>query len=76
MELYFKTREEWRKWLDENHNIVQGVWLVYYKKMSGKPRIPYNEAVEEALSFGWIDGKIKRVNDIVSLNKKYNSCPH
>lgn len=76
MELYFRKREEWRKWLDENHNIVKGVWLVYYKKMSGKPRIPYNEAVEEALCFGWIDGKIKRVNDIVSLNKQYNSCPH
>lgn len=63
MELYVKTREEWRKWLDENHTIVKGVWLVYYKKSSGKPRIPYNEAVEEALCYGWIDGKIKRVND-------------
>jgi uncharacterized protein YdeI (YjbR/CyaY-like superfamily) len=63
MELYFKTRGEWRKWLEENHSIVKGVWLVYYKKISGKPRIPYNDAVEEALCFGWIDGKIRRVND-------------
>jgi uncharacterized protein YdeI (YjbR/CyaY-like superfamily) len=63
MELYFKTRGEWRKWLDENHSKVNGVWLVYYKKNSGKPRIPYNDAVEEALCFGWIDGKIRRVND-------------
>jgi uncharacterized protein YdeI (YjbR/CyaY-like superfamily) len=63
MELYFQTRGEWRKWLEENHSIVKGVWLVYYKKISGKPRIPYNDAVEEALCFGWIDGKIKRVND-------------
>jgi uncharacterized protein YdeI (YjbR/CyaY-like superfamily) len=63
MELYFKTREEWRRWLEENHSVVQGVWLIYYKKKSGKPRIPYNDAVEEALCFGWIDGKIKRVND-------------
>jgi uncharacterized protein YdeI (YjbR/CyaY-like superfamily) len=63
MELYVKTREEWRKWLEENHSSVQGIWLIYYKKPSGKPRIPYNEAVEEALCFGWIDGKIKRVNE-------------
>jgi uncharacterized protein YdeI (YjbR/CyaY-like superfamily) len=63
MELYFKNRSEWRKWLEENHSMVQGLWLIYYKKSSGKPRIPYNEAVEEALCFGWIDGKIKRVND-------------
>jgi uncharacterized protein YdeI (YjbR/CyaY-like superfamily) len=63
MELYFKNRGEWRKWLEENHSMVQGIWLIYYKKPSGKPRIPYNEAVEEALCFGWIDGKIKKVND-------------
>jgi uncharacterized protein YdeI (YjbR/CyaY-like superfamily) len=43
--------------------MVQGIWLKYYKKPSGKPRIPYDEAVEEALCYGWIDGKIKRVND-------------
>jgi len=63
MELYFKTRYEWRKWLEENHSACNGVWLVYYKKHSGKPSMPYNDAVEEALCFGWIDGKIKRVND-------------
>lgn len=63
MELYVKTCAEWRKWLEENHSSLQGLWLIYYKKISGKPRIPYNDAVEEALCFGWIDGKIKRVND-------------
>ena len=63
MELYVKTREEWRNWLEENHSAVQGIWLVYFKKPSGKPRIAYNDAVEEALCFGWIDGKIKRIND-------------
>jgi uncharacterized protein YdeI (YjbR/CyaY-like superfamily) len=63
MELYFRTREEWRDWLMKNHNTSDGIWLVYYKKPSGKPRIPYNDAVEEALCFGWIDGKIKRIND-------------
>lgn len=63
MELYVKNRVEWRKWLEVNHSMVQGIWLIYYKKPSGKPRIPYYEAVEEALCFGWIDSKIKRVND-------------
>jgi uncharacterized protein YdeI (YjbR/CyaY-like superfamily) len=63
MELYVKNREEWRRWLEENHSTVKGIWLIYYKKHSGKERVPYNDAVEEALCFGWIDGKIKRVNE-------------
>ena len=63
MELYFKTRNEWRRWLEENSLKYQEVWLVYYKNPSGKPRIPYIDAVEEALCFGWIDGKIKRINE-------------
>jgi uncharacterized protein YdeI (YjbR/CyaY-like superfamily) len=63
MDLYFKTREEWREWLKKNHSTAENVWIRYYKKSSGKPRIPYDDAVEEALCFGWIDGKIKRVND-------------
>ena len=42
---------------------AQGIWLIYYKKSSGKPRIPYDDALDEALCFGWIDSKIKRVND-------------
>jgi uncharacterized protein YdeI (YjbR/CyaY-like superfamily) len=63
MELYLTTREEWRKWLEKNHFTEREVWLVYYKKPSGKPRIPYNDAVEEALCFGWIDGKIRRINE-------------
>lgn len=63
MELYLKTREEWHEWLEDNHAVIPGIWLVYYKKISGKTRIAYNDVVEEALCFGWIDGKIKRVND-------------
>lgn len=63
MELYLKTREEWHKWLEENYSTADEVWLIYYKKPSGKPRIPYYDAVEEALCFGWIDGKIKKINE-------------
>jgi uncharacterized protein YdeI (YjbR/CyaY-like superfamily) len=63
MELYVTDRKEWRKWLKKNHTSCKEVWLRYYKKPSGKPRIPYADAVEEALCFGWIDGKIKRINE-------------
>lgn len=63
MELHFTLRKEWREWLAKNHATVKEAWLVFYKKPSGKPRIPYNDAVEEALCFGWIDGKLKRVDD-------------
>jgi len=63
MEVYLKTRADWRKWLEENYNKTDGIWFTYYKKPSGKPSVPYNDAVEEALCFGWIDGKIRRIND-------------
>lgn len=61
--LYFKDRSEWRKWLKENYNSFTEVWLIYYKKHTGKPRIPYDDAVEEALCFGWIDSTVKRIDD-------------
>lgn len=64
MEIYFKNREEWRRWLGENGNSnVDGIWMMIYKKHTGKECIQYNDAVEEALCYGWIDGKIKRIND-------------
>jgi uncharacterized protein YdeI (YjbR/CyaY-like superfamily) len=63
MEVYVKTREEWRKWLEVNHSTCDGIWFTYYKKPSGKPSVKYSDAVEEALCFGWIDGKIRRIND-------------
>jgi len=63
MEVYCPDREAWRGWLSKNHSTSEGVWLIYYKKPSGKARVPYDAAVEEALCFGWIDGKIKRINE-------------
>jgi uncharacterized protein YdeI (YjbR/CyaY-like superfamily) len=50
-------RAEWRAWLEANHTRAEGVWLITYKKATGKPRIEYDEAVKEALCFGWIDSK-------------------
>jgi uncharacterized protein YdeI (YjbR/CyaY-like superfamily) len=54
---YAKDREEWRRWLEDNHDSYRGIWLVIFKKGSGKPHITYEEAVEEGLCFGWIDNK-------------------
>lgn len=62
-ELYFVDRAAWRAWLSENHDKEKEVWLLYPKKGSGRPRILYNDAVEEALCFGWIDSTAKRVDE-------------
>jgi uncharacterized protein YdeI (YjbR/CyaY-like superfamily) len=59
--LHVTTREEWRTWLTEHYTSEQEIWLVYYKKHTGQPRIPYNDAVEEALCFGWIDSRVKSI---------------
>ena len=61
------TRAEWRAWLEENHARDQGVWFVSYKKATGKPRVEYGEAVEEALCFGWIDSKANGLDDERSM---------
>jgi len=53
--LYIITRDAWRKWLEDNFETAPEVWLVFPKKASGKKSILYNDAVEEALCFGWID---------------------
>ena len=57
---YTADRRAWRAWLSKNHKREKEIWLIYYKKSSGKPRIPYNDAVEEALCFGWIDSTVKK----------------
>lgn len=54
---YARDRSEWRAWLEQNHAHSSGIWLIYYKKESGKPRVAYDEAVEEALCFGWVDSR-------------------
>jgi uncharacterized protein YdeI (YjbR/CyaY-like superfamily) len=61
--LYVKDREKWRGWLSKNWDKKKEIWLVYYNKASGKPRIPYNDAVEEALCYGWIDGIVKGMDN-------------
>ena len=57
--LFVTNRKPWRSWLSKHHKTASDIWLVYYKKESGKRRIPYNDAVEEALCYGWIDSLTK-----------------
>jgi uncharacterized protein YdeI (YjbR/CyaY-like superfamily) len=63
------SRDEWRSWLEANHDVEEDVWLIYYKKHTGRPRIPYNDAVEEALCYGWIDSTVKRLDDARYMQK-------
>src|SRR5947208_7737437 len=61
--LYVKDRRQWRAWLARHHKTAPEIWLIYYKKHSGRPRIPYSDAVEEALCYGWIDSITKPVDE-------------
>jgi uncharacterized protein YdeI (YjbR/CyaY-like superfamily) len=59
----FNTREEWRQWLQDNHDKESGIWFVFPLKVSGEDAISYNDAVEEALCFGWIDSTIRSLDE-------------
>jgi uncharacterized protein YdeI (YjbR/CyaY-like superfamily) len=61
--LYVTDRKKWRAWLRGHYKTAKEIWLVYYKKGSGKTRIAYNDAVEEALCFGWIDSIVRTLDD-------------
>ncbi len=57
---YAQDRQAWRTWLEENHDSAKSVWLIIYRKQSGTPSVYYEQAVEEALCFGWIDSKANK----------------
>lgn len=58
-----RTRERWRQWLAKNHASASEVWLVFHKTHTGKPSIAYNDALDEALCYGWIDSLVKRIDE-------------
>jgi uncharacterized protein YdeI (YjbR/CyaY-like superfamily) len=62
-EIYISNRRDWRDWLAANHADSPGIWLIYYKKHTGVDRVAYDDAVEEALCFGWIDSTVRRLDD-------------
>src|SRR6266480_1070574 len=61
--LTVRHRLEWRRWLAKHHTDTREIWLVYYKKASGKAGINYEESVLEGLAYGWIDGQNKSIDD-------------
>jgi uncharacterized protein YdeI (YjbR/CyaY-like superfamily) len=61
--LYVTNPKEWREWLKAHYKTEDEIWLVYYKKETGKPRIEYNDAVEQALCFGWIDSTVRSLDE-------------
>ena len=64
MELLFASNQQtWRKWLKKNSSTESEVWLVFYKKHTGIQGVSYEEAVNEALCFGWIDSVKKRIDE-------------
>ena len=64
-----KTRGQWRKWLEKNHSTAPGIWMIYYKKETGKRKFDMPDAVEEALCFGWIDSVAQKLDDERSMQK-------
>lgn len=57
------SASEWRSWLSANHRAVKEIWVVYFKKKSGKIGLSYDDSVAEALCFGWIDGQMRSVDE-------------
>jgi uncharacterized protein YdeI (YjbR/CyaY-like superfamily) len=67
--LYLTNRKDWRKWLAKNHKTEKDIWLIYYRKETGKPRIPYDDAVLEALCYGWIDSIVKKIDKEIFVQR-------
>jgi uncharacterized protein YdeI (YjbR/CyaY-like superfamily) len=67
--LYVTNREDWRMWLEKNFDKQKEIWLIFPHKSSGRSRISYNDAVEEALCFGWIDSTIKKFDEESSAQR-------
>jgi len=60
--IFFSSPEEFYKWLDEHHQSESEVWVGYWKKHTGKPSLTWSQAVDQALCFGWIDGRLNRID--------------
>jgi len=65
----FATQHTWREWLEKNYSESDGIWLRIFKKDSGKKTVTQDEALDEALCFGWIDGQRKKHDEVSFLQK-------
>lgn len=70
------SRQEWRNWLEENHQSKKSIWLIYYKSKTSKPTVKYSDAVDEALCFGWIDSKAKSIDEEMFMQFFCKRKPH
>ena len=61
--VFFKNRAEWRNWLKRNHDKASEIWILAFKKHTGKQYLDYQDALEEALCYGWIDSRMRRIDD-------------
>lgn len=66
---YAKNRKEWRKWLEKYHATRDEIWLIRYKKITGISCVSYDESVEEALCFGWIDSTHRSRDEVSSAQR-------
>jgi uncharacterized protein YdeI (YjbR/CyaY-like superfamily) len=67
--VFFERPEDLRAWLAEHHETADELWVGLYKKSSGTPSVTWPEVVDEALSFGWIDGIRKGIDDVSYMNR-------
>jgi uncharacterized protein YdeI (YjbR/CyaY-like superfamily) len=62
-EVLVESRQEWRDWLSANHATSEGIWVVTWKRATGRPRPTYEDLVEEAVCFGWIDSVVRSFDE-------------
>jgi uncharacterized protein YdeI (YjbR/CyaY-like superfamily) len=67
--LHFNCRDDFRKWLELNHDKSHGFWMIFYKSQKKRENITYEEALEEAICFGWIDSIVKKIDDEIYIRK-------
>ncbi|HTY72764.1 MAG TPA: hypothetical protein VMI11_10125 [Actinomycetes bacterium] len=62
-EVFVESRAQWRAWLEANHVSSTGVWVVTWKRSTGRPQVTYEDLVEEGVCFGWVDSVAKRFGE-------------
>lgn len=63
MLLDVRTRAAWHAWLEKHHRSAGEIWLVFHKQHTGTPSVDYEDSIEEALCFGWVDSLVRRLDD-------------
>ncbi len=66
---FFKSSDEFREWLEENHDKASEIWVGYYKKNSGRTGITWQESTDHALCYGWIDSTVRKLDELRYANR-------